>query len=441
MAGEVDGGRRGAVRGIVAALLLSLLPLVCSVTAENKVQVVVLGEGKSGPHSVSKNFCYKRMFEPKWHDIWTKVQIRINSTKMIRVIQVDSEEKLKEMEGFNMYNFFFSFMKEKLNDTYINVDLQSNKTCIQVHVHEGDTTYNVAISKGFDLKLFLVFLLGLLLFFYGDVLSRSQLFYYCTGMSVGMVASMLIIMFMVSKLLPKKSPIYVLLVGGWSFSLYIIQLVVKNFQGICTEYWQYLLGYLCIVGFFSFAICYKYGPLENERSINLLNWGLQLSGLLLMYVGIQVRYVGLTIIVVAFCTKQIEYPVQWIHHLYRTIVISKGKPTPPRLLSEEEYRKQGEEETRKALEQLRDYCSSPDFQAWKVISRIQSPKRFAGFVEGSSHLTPNEISVHEHDYGLGGSFLEEELFGDESDMDIEDCDNSYSEVRQPSPHPSRSLHY
>ena len=51
------------------------------------------------------------------------------------------------------------------------------------------------------------------------------------------------------------------------------------------------------------------------------------------------------------------------------------KTVAPRLLTEEEYRLQGEVETRKALEQLREYCNSPDCSAWKTISRIQSPKR------------------------------------------------------------------
>ncbi|XP_063808510.1 nuclear envelope integral membrane protein 1 isoform X2 [Pseudophryne corroboree] len=437
MAGEVDGGGWGAGWLRLWPTLL-LLPSLCSAAAVNEPLVIPLIEGKACDHNDSQNFCYKKAFEPKWHDIWTKIQIRVKSTKMIRVTQVDSEEKLKEMEHFS-FTDLFSFLKEKLNDTYINVDLQINKTCLKVHVNEENTKYTVLVSRGFDPKLFLVFLFGLVLFFYGDVFSRSQVFYYCTGMSVGMFASMLILVFMVSKLLPKKSPIYVLMVGGWSFSLYLIQLVVKNFQGICTEYWQYLLGYLAIVGFLSFAVCYKYGPLENERSINLLNWALQLSGLLLMYIGIQVRYIGLTVIVLAFSTKQIEYPVQWIHRLYRTIAKSRSKPTPPRLLSEEEYRKQGEEETRKALEELREYCSSPDFQPWKAVSRIQSPKRFAGFVEGSSHLTPNEISIHEHEYGIGGSFLEEELFGDESDIDNEDEEDIYPD-RQPLQHSIRSLH-
>ncbi|NXU57891.1 NEMP1 protein, partial [Turnix velox] len=94
-------------------------------------------------------------------------------------------------------------------------------------------------------------------------------------------------------------------------------------------------------------------------------------------------------------------------------------PSPPRLLTEEEYRVQGEVETRRALEELRSYCRSPDFSAWTAVSRIQSPKRFAEFVGGSSHLTPEEISIHEREYGLDTILFDEPLF-EEEEEDEED---------------------
>jgi len=48
-------------------------------------------------------------------------------------------------------------------------------------------------------------------------------------------------------------------------------------------------------------------------------------------------------------------------------------PPKVRLLTEEEYQTQGIEETRKALDELRRYCRSPDCNAWKTISRLSSP--------------------------------------------------------------------
>ena len=50
-------------------------------------------------------------------------------------------------------------------------------------------------------------------------------------------------------------------------------------------------------------------------------------------------------------------------------------PRRHRFLTEEEYILEGEVETKKALSELRQYCRSPDCNAWKVISRLNSPSR------------------------------------------------------------------
>uniref|UniRef100_A0A8D2BBX7 Nuclear envelope integral membrane protein 1 n=1 Tax=Sciurus vulgaris TaxID=55149 RepID=A0A8D2BBX7_SCIVU len=322
------------VGGAVRLFLVLSGCLVCG-SAGIDVNVIMLQESQVYNMNTSQQFCYKNVLVPKWHDIWTRIQIRVNSSTLVRVTQVDNEEKLKELE-------------------------------------------------------------------------QSQVFYYSTGMSVGIVASLLIIIFILSKFMPRKSPIYVILVGGWSFSLYLIQLVFKNLQEIWRCYWQYLLSYILAVGFMSFAVCYKYGPLENERSINLLTWTLQLMGLGFMYSSIQIPHIALAVIIIALCTKNLEYPIQWLYITYRKMCKATEKPVPPRLLTEEEYRIQGEVETRRALEELREFCNSPDCSAWKTVSRIQSPKRFADFVEGSFHLTPNEVSVHEQEYGLGSIIAQDE---------------------------------
>ncbi|KFW91794.1 Transmembrane protein 194A, partial [Phalacrocorax carbo] len=105
----------------------------------------------------------------------------------------------------------------------------------------------------------------------------------------------------------------------------------------------------------------------------------------------------------------------WCCCASRRVQSARPKPNAPRLLTEEEYRIQGEMETRKALEELRSYCKSPDFSAWTVVSRIQSPKRFADFVSGACHVTPNEVSVHEREYSLDGIFFEDQLFEEEEE--------------------------
>ena len=45
------------------------------------------------------------------------------------------------------------------------------------------------------------------------------------------------------------------------------------------------------------------------------------------------------------------------------------------LLSDEEYHNQGVIETKKALNELKEYCKSPESSPWKTVSILKSPQR------------------------------------------------------------------
>ncbi|XP_038579101.1 nuclear envelope integral membrane protein 1 [Micropterus salmoides] len=400
-------------------VLLTALPQTSHQDTGNKHSIIDLRDGQEYAMSGSSRFCYKNSVVPTWRQTWTRIQVKVWSSNVFNVETVEGEEELQELERFSVWGWFQSFLRERHNETTINIGLFSKKTCFKIEPAD-QTQYTVKPMRKFDIYLFLVFLAGVLLFICADSLSRSQVFFYSAGMSTGMIASLIILFFILARFLPKKSPFYVLIVGGWSFSLYAIQLVCRNLNKILQEHWHVALGYVAVVGFISFAVCYRYGPLVDEKSINILSWTLQLFGLLLVYLGIQIQQVAFAIIVAALFSKTLEYPVSLAVVAWRKIKrYVHWKPEPRRLLTEEEYIKQGEEETRHALEELRKYCNSPEFSPWKAVSRLQSPKRFADFIEGSPHLMSNEVSVHAQEYGFGGSFFEDEFFDtDDEDDDI-----------------------
>lgn len=50
--------------------------------------------------------------------------------------------------------------------------------------------------------------------------------------------------------------------------------------------------------------------------------------------------------------------------------------------------------------------------------------RFADFVGGASHVTPNEVSAHEREFGLASLAIDEQLFEeDDEDYDDEEEEN------------------
>lgn len=400
----------------LSVVLLFCLPHTSGLQERgNQLRVTDLRDGEEYVMSGSNRFCYKNSVFPNWRHTWTRIQVQVWSSNVFKVETVAGEEQLQDLDRFSIWGWFQSLLRERHNETSINVNLFTKEMCFKVDPAD-QTKYTVKPLRKFDIYLFLVFLAGASLFVFAGSLSRSQLFFYSAGMSTGMIASLIILFFILARFLPKKSPFYVLIVGGWSFSVYAIQLVFRNLGVILQNHWNVVLGYVAVVGFITFAVCYRYGPLVDAKSINILSWTLQLLGLLLIYLGIQIQQVAFSIIVAAVFSKNLEYPVSLTVAACRKIKgYVRWKPEPRRLLNDEEYQKQGEEETLRALEELRKHCNSPEFSPWKAVSRLQSPKRFADFIEGSPHLMSNEVSVHVQEYGFGGSFFEDEFFDTDDD--------------------------
>lgn len=66
-----------------------------------------------------------------------------------------------------------------------------------------------------------------------------------------------------------------MLIGGGSIVLYLLRAAWENMYSILREYNYYVFGYLALSSIVSFAFCYRLGPVTNERTINLLQWSVQ----------------------------------------------------------------------------------------------------------------------------------------------------------------------
>ena len=52
--------------------------------------------------------------------------------------------------------------------------------------------------------------------------------------------------------------------------------------------------------------------------------------------------------------------------------------------------------TEQELEKLRSFCASPKCNSWSVIPRLSTPQRFAEFVNGSPHVSSDEVIQYSH---------------------------------------------
>uniref|UniRef100_A0A8D0HE55 Uncharacterized protein n=1 Tax=Sphenodon punctatus TaxID=8508 RepID=A0A8D0HE55_SPHPU len=180
---------------------------------------------------------------------------------------------------------------------------------------------------------------------------------------------------MLKRFIPKHSTFWILMSGSCISSLYFIYSLKDGMKWLWSEYRRYLLGYFLSVGVMSFGICYKHGPLTNERSINLLTWTLQLIAFVFIYFGITIPQVAYAIIAAILFSKVLWYPLRALYWMGREVSkFFKLEKLAIRHLTEEEYTEKGEMETVRALEELRAQCKSPDFPSWLAVTKLKTPQ-------------------------------------------------------------------
>lgn len=111
---------------------------------------------------------------------------------------MEGEEELQDLERFTFWSWFQSLLREQHNETTVNINLFSKKTCFKIDPTDN-AKYTVKPFRSkwenklmdgeraiinhlffffpveFDIYLFLVFFFGALLFVFADSLSRYLL--------------------------------------------------------------------------------------------------------------------------------------------------------------------------------------------------------------------------------------------------------------------------
>ena len=121
------------------------------------------------------------------------------------------------------------------------------------------------------------------------------------------------------------------------------------------ERYTYVLGYLLLTGGVSFSVCYRLGPVENPRTLNLVQWTLQFAATLLIFCSSYHQAASLSIVLLMLlweCTPaKLKTKIQVQYQL-------KVRKPKAKLLTEQEYLDQTQQETIRALKELREYCKN-----------------------------------------------------------------------------------
>ncbi|KAM4836056.1 nuclear envelope integral membrane protein 2 isoform 1-T1 [Thomomys bottae] len=369
--------------------------------------------------SAADCYCYNQMSQMKWTYIWSTVQVTITSPGLLSIEYITDSHKCRYPDTIVsfikcvIHNFW---APKESNELTIVISPYGETVCFSVKPVRKILIYTINVNRNIvDFKLFLVFVAGIFLFFYAETLSQSPVFYYSSGTMLGVLMTLVFVLLFMRQYIPKYSTFGALMVACWFASVYFICQLMEDLKWLWYEHRIYILGYVLVVGFFSFTTCYKHGPLIDDKSRSLLTWTLWLLSLVLIYAGVAVPSCAYSVMVLLLSSRCLCYPRKAFTYMRSKLKWFTLKRLTFKYLSDEEYREQTEAETKNALEELRHACRRPDFPSWLAVSRLQAPKKFADFVLGASHLAPEEIRLHEEQYGLGGAFLEEQLFSLQTD--------------------------
>ena len=106
---------------------------------------------------------------------------------------------------------------------------------------------------------------------------------------------------------------YGMMLTGWTLGLYFLQMLWENIQLILVTYHSYVFWYIITTGFISFIICYRMGPPKNQRSKDLIKWGLQLMANVMIFYSSSYREVSVAIMILVVCWYYL--PLGWINVL------------------------------------------------------------------------------------------------------------------------------
>jgi len=265
-------------------------------------------------------------------------------------------------------------------------------------------------------------------------ISESTTVHYSSGTLVGVFGFLLVLSYLLAKLIPgKKAMSGFLYFTGWSLTAYIFRWVTNDL----ALFLPYIACYCAIAGLVSFAVTYYYGPITNPRAQDIICWSLRVLSFCGVYYSVQLETVGFAIILLLLSYRFIPVKMKIPGVAYIRMKWYTRYPPKRRLLTLEEYETQGQIETAKALEELREYCTKAESHPWKLVMKLSKPDRMASFVEGDSHVTIAEKSMHDELLVTSAIYSSDEEEGnrDNSCRDNYDSDEELAAVTQ---HPQSS---
>lgn len=397
--------------------ILSILTVLfvqgsCTISTAPNIKYLGMNNRKFSEHVSSSQLISVRPHKKMITNIWSTAQLIIKSEFPCKINEdvnltslAESKNqfsflskivsKLKSFQESSDYSCQYVIYLPLFSDYTVEIEIQG-----QLEV-EYQFTY-------VDIKLVTLCLLGILLFYASNKLSKNELFQYFSGVSIGVLGSILVLLILVVRLIPKKSTAVLALLSGSSFFMFLTRWLYLNFKNLTESFQLYIIAYLAASGILSAAFCYYRGPITNERGINIINFILKFLSLTLIYLGASNNQFSISLIIAFFIVNCVHQFKSFGNFSIFNRLKYKYFPQQRKTLTQEEYIREGQEYTMKALNDLREYCTSPECNAWKTISRIRQPGKFAKFIgDASCHVSDEELFEYEN-YSISQDLIDDD---------------------------------
>ena len=152
-------------------------------------------------------------------------------------------------------------------------------TCVGVQTIEE---FTISLHwKHVNYLMMMLTISGMVLFFMAPTLCRNTFFHYSTGISLGLLMSVVLLTYLLQRRCKQSLFSWVGVV--YSLSVYLMTRTWFNIKEYLTEQYIHLVvGYVLVAGLVSFAVIYRLGPPSNPRTLNLVQWAMQFVALIMV---------------------------------------------------------------------------------------------------------------------------------------------------------------
>ena len=331
-------------------------------------------------------FCYQGV-SPALTLFWSSAGMKLDlNNHNYEVYLANNVSGVVDLAKLRESTWFYSGLPWRSKDFKLS---PFDDACVGIQTSEG---YSISLHwKYVNYAMVIITMAGLTMFMMAPKLCRNTFFHYTTGISLGLLMSVVILTYLVQRRF--KQSVFSWVGVAYSLAVYLMTRTWYNIKEYLTEqYFHLVIGYIFIAGLISFAVIYRMGPPSDHRTLNLITWSMQLVALCMIFLSSYHQTASLALIIAVvswaaipaklksgvntqirkrFFKPKVGYSCAGIgYNQESSYLFSQIK-----LLSEEEYNTQAHLETKKALAELKSFCKSPESKPWQTVSRLKDPKR------------------------------------------------------------------